>query len=226
MPGRSWAEMGKLWVFAWIMLRRWRRKEGGCRHKDLAKCAKDAFCHTQRSVSIEIYYPWTKQDFDHFMTILCTFCRELNIRLCFVYSKARWLSWSKMLFWVFEPKAEILVVFLEKHLHEVANKFGNEQFLMKLAYLSNIFGTLIELNLQASRQKQAPSSPSIQDQSIHLNAWDVGQATWSSNYWLLWKSEWISWNQWYWRNHIIITSLKKHISSLSEKYFPNNSTQR
>lgn len=65
---------------------------------------------------------------------------------------------------------EILVFLEEKHLHELASKFGDEPFLMKLVYLSNIFGKLIELNLQASRKKQAPSSPSIQDQSIHSKA--------------------------------------------------------
>ncbi len=45
----------------------------------------------------------------------------------------------------------------EEHIHEVASKFRDGQFLMKLAYLSDIFVKLNELNLQLQgRDKHLP----------------------------------------------------------------------
>ncbi len=49
------------------------------------------------------------------------------------HSEARWLSRGKV---------------QEEGMDELASKFGNEQFLMKLAYLSDIFSKFNQLHLQ------------------------------------------------------------------------------
>ncbi|KAI2643056.1 Protein FAM200A [Labeo rohita] len=57
------------------------------------------------------------------------------------------LSRGKVLSRVFELRDEIRI-FLEEEGNELANKFNNNIFLMKLAYLSDMFQKLNELNLQ------------------------------------------------------------------------------
>lgn len=44
--------------------------------------------------------------------------------------------------------AEIQVFLEEEHMYEAARKFSDEQLLLKLAYLRDVFGKLNELNLQ------------------------------------------------------------------------------
>lgn len=63
------------------------------------------------------------------------------------HSEARWLSRGKVLSRIFELRTEILVFLEEENMYEAAGKFSDEQFLMKLAYLSDVFAKLNELNL-------------------------------------------------------------------------------
>ncbi|KAA8587845.1 hypothetical protein FQN60_016707, partial [Etheostoma spectabile] len=45
---------------------------------------------------------------------------------------------------VFELRAEIRMFLEEERMYESASKFSDEQFLLKLAYLSDVFGKLNE----------------------------------------------------------------------------------
>lgn len=58
---------------------------------------------------------------------------------------------------VFELRAEIQAFLEEECMYDASGKFSDEQFLMKLAYLSDVFGKLNELNLQLQgRDKRQP----------------------------------------------------------------------
>lgn len=64
------------------------------------------------------------------------------------HSESQWLSRGRVLSRLFELREEIHVFLEEEHMHDAAVKFANEEFLMKLAYFSNVFGKFNELNLQ------------------------------------------------------------------------------
>ncbi|KAI2645164.1 Zinc finger BED domain-containing protein 5 [Labeo rohita] len=63
------------------------------------------------------------------------------------HSGSRWQSHGKVISRVFELRDEIRI-FLEEEGNELAIKLNNNNFLMKLAYLSDMFQKLNELNLQ------------------------------------------------------------------------------
>lgn len=76
-------------------------------------------------------------------------CEEMGSEYTAVlfHSEARWLSRGRVLSRVLVLKEEIRI-FLEEEGNELASKFSDEDFLMKLAYLSDIFEKLNGLNLQ------------------------------------------------------------------------------
>ncbi|XP_050526945.1 zinc finger BED domain-containing protein 5-like [Daktulosphaira vitifoliae] len=71
------------------------------------------------------------------------------------YSSARWLSRGNMILRTFELREEIYV-FIKEEGHKHASEFSNKEFLIKLAYLCDIFDKLNELNT------------SLQGKNMHL----------------------------------------------------------
>lgn len=67
-------------------------------------------------------------------------CKEMGHQAVLFHSEARWLSQGKVLSRVFELREQIRMFLGQEQKKAVAEKLSNENFLAKLAYLSDIFG--------------------------------------------------------------------------------------
>ena len=161
--------------------------------------------------------------------LFSTLCDEMGATHSAVlfHSEARWLSRGKVLSRVFQLREEIRVFLEDEGMHDVATKFNDEQFLMKLAYLSDVFGKLNELNLQL--QGRDTHLPHLADKisafTRKLEMWgrrlDQGNIDFFEN-----LSEFAETSDSC--ATTVIPCLQEHISSLRgffQKYFPDNSAQ-
>ncbi|XP_035920701.2 protein FAM200A [Halichoerus grypus] len=81
--------------------------------------------------------------------LLEIFCSEIGVNhthLLF-HTEVRWLSQGKVLNRLYELRNEIYIFLTEKQSH-LANVFEDDIWVTKLAYLSDVFGILNELNLK------------------------------------------------------------------------------
>ena len=68
-----------------------------------------------------------------------------HVRLL-LYTKVRWLTRGKCLSQLYELKNEVKIFFLENK-NNLHVQFRNEEFVVMLAYLANVFGHLNDMNL-------------------------------------------------------------------------------
>ncbi len=156
-------------------------------------------------------------------------CEEMgaNHTAVLFHSEARWLSRGKVLSRVFELREQIQIFLQEEGMNELASKFGNEQFLMKLAYLSDIFSKFNQLNLQL--QGKDKYLPHLADQVSSfirkLEIWgrklEHGNTESFENLTTFSKTNKLT-------ESTVIPCMLEHISALRghfQKYFPDNSVQ-
>ncbi|XP_006150206.1 protein FAM200A [Tupaia chinensis] len=85
--------------------------------------------------------------------ILEIFCSEIGVNHAHLlfHTEVRWLSQGKILSKVYELRNEIYIFLIEKQSY-LANIFEDNIWVTKLAYLSDIFSILDELNLKIQRK--------------------------------------------------------------------------
>lgn len=76
--------------------------------------------------------------------VFSAICEEMGAehQAVLFHSEARWLSRGKVLSRVFELREQIRMFSEQEHKYDLAEKCCDENFLAKLAYLSDIFGKL------------------------------------------------------------------------------------
>lgn len=109
-------------------------------------------------IVIAVNYIKTRPLKSQLFSALCEEIGADNTAVLF-HSEARWLSHGKVLSRVFELREQILIFLQKEGMNKLASKFGNEHFLMKLAYLSD---KLNQLNLQL--QGKDKYQPHLTDQ--------------------------------------------------------------
>ena len=80
--------------------------------------------------------------------IFKTFCQEMGAehKVLLYHTEVRWLSRGQVLKRLFELQKEVSTFLKNKNL-EYSNRFDNEEFLLGLAYLEDIFSHFNEINL-------------------------------------------------------------------------------
>ncbi|KAE8298233.1 Zinc finger MYM-type protein 6 [Larimichthys crocea] len=143
------------------------------------------------------------------------------------HSEARWLSRGKVLSRIFELRSEIRMFLEEERMYEAAAKFGDDMFLIKLAYLSDIFSKLNELNLQLQgKDKHLPHlADKINTFTRKLNVWEKRMSQGRTDVFenLTELAESIDSGA-----TTVLPCIQQHIEALGGffgKYFPNSATQ-
>lgn len=145
------------------------------------------------------------------------------------YSSARWLSRGNMILRTFELREEIYV-FIKEEGHKHASEFSNKEFLIKLAYLCDIFDKLNSLNtsLQGKNMHLLKSMEKISAFIKKLKLWRRKMNEGTS------KDSFLTLQQFLTSNGVEITQDMKsifvdHLSQLViwfEKYFQNENIDK
>ena len=72
------------------------------------------------------------------------------------YTKVRWLSRDKCFYRLYELKNEV-EIFLRENKNNLHDQFHNEEFVVMLAYLADVFGHLNDMNLFLQGRDVAPT---------------------------------------------------------------------
>ncbi|XP_053171455.1 zinc finger BED domain-containing protein 5-like [Scomber japonicus] len=161
--------------------------------------------------------------------VFSAICEEMGAEheAVLFHSEARWLSRGKVFSRVFELREQIKMFLEQEQKYETAAKFSDENFLVRLAYLSDIFGKLNELNLQLQgKDKHLPQvTDKISSFTRKLAMWgrrlEEGNTDSFEN-----LQEFVNTTDC--DATSVIPCIQQHISSLMgffKKYFPENSSQ-